>query len=108
MGWEGSFLIRKRCFTVGPPCTSPSTPNPASKVMLSRFGLLNAHVPLLLTAAIVLLMGKAHERGAGQAFAAHVRSAALLAKSATFLSSGSSVYWWKRHLALMRGLPAET
>ncbi|CAM5226775.1 hypothetical protein STENM327S_03362 [Streptomyces tendae] len=35
-------------------------------------------------------------------------SAALLAKSATLVSTGSSVYWWNRHFAWMRGLPAET
>ena len=43
-----------------------------------------------------------------QAFSAHSRRAVLLEKSATFLSSGSSVYWWKRHLAWIRGLPAVT
>lgn len=48
------------------------------------------------------------DQAARQPPAAHSRSAALLPKSATFLSRGSSVYWWKRHDALMRGLPAVT
>lgn len=46
--------------------------------------------------------------GSRHALPAHSFSAALSAKSATFLSCGSLVYWWKRHLALMRGLPAVT
>ncbi len=39
---------------------------------------------------------------------AHSLSAALLEKSAAFVSTGSSVYWWKRQSAWMRGLPADT
>lgn len=41
-----------------------------------------------------------------QAFLAHVCKAALVVKSATSLSWGSDVYWWKVQSALMRGLPA--
>ena len=39
-GWLGSRATRLRCLTVTPECTSPSTPLPASRVILATTGLL--------------------------------------------------------------------
>ncbi len=63
-GWVGSCAIRERCLTVTPAWMSPSTPSPASRVMLSRFGLVNEYSPLLLTAVTVALMPSAPFRSA--------------------------------------------
>src|SRR5690242_1418055 len=55
-GCVGSCATRDRCLTVTPECTSPSTPSPASRLMLSRFGLVNEYAPLLLTAVTTAFM----------------------------------------------------
>lgn len=52
----GSCATRERCLTVTRACTSPSTPSPASNMMLPRLGLVNEYSLLLLTAVPVPLI----------------------------------------------------